>query len=471
MAGSDKTIAKATKSSGSHDGRTTDAAVKDASGLLQTLQGHIDEIRSMLQCGICVRPLYEPYTLACGHTFCYGCLTSWFTANSRSKKTCPDCRAQVKTQPAPAYLVRGIVHMFTNHAELLEKGETTAQHKKLQKEEQEKVEADKANTHPQTGGLFQGCFKERPSQPIIDVEDGVTRCPNCAWELEDDACVNCGYHVDADETVTGTTDSEENSEMTDYNEDMEDGFGDMDEDDWNEVYDGVPFEQLPFGVQQFYDPLRRMHQRYHNLLQRDPYEWQFPHSGSSVTHDDSEDEEDEEDEEEEEDEDEDEDEEMDSFIDDDEELEDEESGTDHSTVVGDHSYMTHDEYETSTDASASQHGGEHDSDSEEDEESVEDENEGEEEEEDEAPIRRPGPQRRFHGPYGRAVGSGPRTNHRNQRNNRGNGPERSSRPVQTTSRSGTSANNAIPVDDDSDGPVPATRRARNRRNQGRQSRS
>lgn len=40
--------------------------------LLQTLQGHVEEIRALIQCGICVRPLYEPYTLACGHTFCYG---------------------------------------------------------------------------------------------------------------------------------------------------------------------------------------------------------------------------------------------------------------------------------------------------------------------------------------------------------------------------------------------------------------
>ncbi len=32
------------------------------------------------------------------------CLSSWF-AGGRSKRTCPDCRAPVKTQPAPAYLV------------------------------------------------------------------------------------------------------------------------------------------------------------------------------------------------------------------------------------------------------------------------------------------------------------------------------------------------------------------------------
>lgn len=39
--------------------------------LVNTLQGHIDDLRTSLQCGICVRPLYEPFTLACGHTFCY----------------------------------------------------------------------------------------------------------------------------------------------------------------------------------------------------------------------------------------------------------------------------------------------------------------------------------------------------------------------------------------------------------------
>ena len=39
--------------------------------LSETLQGHVDDIRSLLQCGICIRPLYEPFTLACGHTFCY----------------------------------------------------------------------------------------------------------------------------------------------------------------------------------------------------------------------------------------------------------------------------------------------------------------------------------------------------------------------------------------------------------------
>jgi hypothetical protein len=48
--------------------------VRELTRLIQlatTLQGHVDDIRTLIQCGICIRPLYEPFTLACGHTFCY----------------------------------------------------------------------------------------------------------------------------------------------------------------------------------------------------------------------------------------------------------------------------------------------------------------------------------------------------------------------------------------------------------------
>ena len=76
-----------------------------SSGLLQILEGDLDDLRQIITCRVCINPLYEPYTLSCGHTFCYGCLCQWF-ARDRMKKTCPDCRTAVNAQPAPAYLVR-----------------------------------------------------------------------------------------------------------------------------------------------------------------------------------------------------------------------------------------------------------------------------------------------------------------------------------------------------------------------------
>ena len=73
-------------------------------GLLRSLETSLDDIRTLITCRVCVRPLFEPYTLECGHTFCYGCLVRWFERD-RAKKTCPDCRADVIRSPAPAYLV------------------------------------------------------------------------------------------------------------------------------------------------------------------------------------------------------------------------------------------------------------------------------------------------------------------------------------------------------------------------------
>lgn len=171
----------------------------DPVGLLQTLETSLDDIRTLITCRVCVRPLFEPYTIECGHTFCYGCLVRWFERD-RTKKSCPDCRADVLRPPAPAYLIRDMTQIFTNRAELMPVGETTKEHKKWQEEEATLVEKDRATTGP-NGGLFRGCFKltrRRQLAVIRDDEDGVDRCPMCTWELEDGLCESCGYPAGED---------------------------------------------------------------------------------------------------------------------------------------------------------------------------------------------------------------------------------------------------------------------------------
>ncbi|KMP09185.1 hypothetical protein CIHG_03514 [Coccidioides immitis H538.4] len=164
----------------------------DPTGLLRTFQKDIDDIRNLIYCGVCVRPLYEPFTLGCGHTFCYSCLTQWFL-NHQRKKTCPDCRAAVWSEPAPAYMIRNIVQIFITRPELLDKDETTAEHLKNQRAETEKLDLDKKDL--ESGGLFQGCFRHTVigGVPIEDLADGVERCPRCTWELEDGDCIHCGF--------------------------------------------------------------------------------------------------------------------------------------------------------------------------------------------------------------------------------------------------------------------------------------
>ncbi|KAL2040065.1 hypothetical protein N7G274_006968 [Stereocaulon virgatum] len=160
--------------------------------LLQTLETSMDDIRTLMTCRVCVRPLFEPYTIECGHTFCYGCLVKWFERD-RTKKSCPDCRADVPRAPAPAYLVRDMTQIFANRPELMPPGETTEEYKKWQAEEAAVVEKDRLRKGSK-GGLFRGCFRRRSimrAAPIRD--DGIDRCPRCTWELEDGQCESCGY--------------------------------------------------------------------------------------------------------------------------------------------------------------------------------------------------------------------------------------------------------------------------------------
>lgn len=127
--------------------------------------------------------------------------------------------------------------MFTSRAELLDKGETTAEHLKNQREEAERLDKDRANRHPHKGGLFGGLFKPKaPSlKPVVDVDDGVVRCPGCAWELEDgEQCENCGWRYRPDEDRTdysGTDDLSETDFDSMYDDEAEDGFGGIDDDD------------------------------------------------------------------------------------------------------------------------------------------------------------------------------------------------------------------------------------------------
>ncbi|KAJ4301177.1 E3 ubiquitin ligase [Kalmusia sp. IMI 367209] len=209
---------------------------------LKALHSDFDSLRSHLTCKICDRLLYQPYTISCGHTYCYSCLCTWFVAN-KARKTCPDCRVVVTQLPAPGYVIRDMIAIFINRAELLPTGETIEQHAKWQKEEADAVQQDKENNDPRAGGLFKGCFKTThargPSLQVIrDQEDGVERCPVCSWELEDGECVQCGLFFDDNgeltwtDSFTGFSDMDEMSEQDMSGEDL-DAEMDMDDADFD----------------------------------------------------------------------------------------------------------------------------------------------------------------------------------------------------------------------------------------------
>ena len=230
---------------------------------LKALNTDLDAMRQIITCKICHRLLYEPYSLACGHTYCYSCLSQWLV-DSR-KKTCPDCRAAVHQQPTPSYLVRELVLIFVSRNDLLPAGETIEEHNTYVKEEAEVVAKDKANTDPRTGGLFKGCFKRGFRGyigPIHDAGDGVDRCPTCHWELEEGFCNQCGEMVDPHEHL-GFSDYDDESDTTnddiDHELDAEDAaavFGADGQDDYfdNEsVIDDGFIDNSPVIAQGFVD--------------------------------------------------------------------------------------------------------------------------------------------------------------------------------------------------------------------------
>lgn len=96
-----------------------------------------------------------------------------------------------------------MTQLFVTRAELIPEGETTEDHRKWQREEADIIERDKSNTDRRTGGLFRGCFGPHRlhSGPIIDDADGVTRCPVCAWEIEDGVCQQCSLVFGSDGEV------------------------------------------------------------------------------------------------------------------------------------------------------------------------------------------------------------------------------------------------------------------------------
>ena len=77
-------------------------------------------------------------------------------------------------------------------------GETTEEHRVIQREEAGLVDKDKATGAATGKSLFGVIFRDsgpRHVHVIRDVEDGVDRCPRCTWELEDGWCESCGYGV------------------------------------------------------------------------------------------------------------------------------------------------------------------------------------------------------------------------------------------------------------------------------------
>ncbi len=151
-------------------------------------------MKNLLTCSVCDQMLHEPWTIACGHTYCYSCLSSWFT-QTEHKKTCPECRSTVTDMPAPAFVIKQIVDIYVNRLIQEASDPTQENHEERSKEERRAVEDDRA-----VDRLFKGCFNSsRLTRIVYDQSDRVYRCASCGHEFEGGAhCTNCGVSYEGE---------------------------------------------------------------------------------------------------------------------------------------------------------------------------------------------------------------------------------------------------------------------------------
>ncbi|KAF9413662.1 E3 ubiquitin ligase [Entomortierella beljakovae] len=159
-----------------------------------------------LQCSICVDYFSSPYTVECGHTFCYTCLHSWLEIH----KSCPTCRTKLLRRPTLSFNIREQVHSSLLR---LPESERAVAIKKLQEDE------DNVKRLLNQGDLWKDIFRPLTfaSGSILDDDDGVRRCVSCGWEVAGGSCVNCNtLFSDAGESDDSQEHSDNISEPDQY---------------------------------------------------------------------------------------------------------------------------------------------------------------------------------------------------------------------------------------------------------------
>ncbi|PIA14951.1 hypothetical protein COEREDRAFT_82370 [Coemansia reversa NRRL 1564] len=82
-----------------------DAEVAVQQADLVAAETRVAQVAEALQCAVCLEVFSQPHSLACGHTFCQGCLLEWLP----QRRQCPTCRASVTQRPAVAFAVQDAV--------------------------------------------------------------------------------------------------------------------------------------------------------------------------------------------------------------------------------------------------------------------------------------------------------------------------------------------------------------------------
>lgn len=150
-----------------------------------------------LVCSICQEYMYVPMMIQCGHNFCYSCLLAWFNSDSEEELSCPHCRGSVINMPC---LNSTLQQWLRSVIELLESetGNEVEKSTLARIIDAKRSSEDEYKEHVNRHDLFRGVFKNSAVGVQDEDDDGILRCSNCLWELEDDedgSCPHCNMRI------------------------------------------------------------------------------------------------------------------------------------------------------------------------------------------------------------------------------------------------------------------------------------
>ncbi|KAI9009577.1 hypothetical protein BC832DRAFT_375544 [Gaertneriomyces semiglobifer] len=170
--------------------------------LLFTRTSRLAALESHLSCAICTTYFVCPFTLQCGHTFCYNCISAWFDNLQQNEKAlrCPTCRADIRLRPHRELVLDRLVEEYLGD---------------LCDQESIELMENVRTTREALGSMRDPPFhRHMPNnfgnEALLDAEDGVTRCTRCNWEIYNGQCQGCGFVYDdpRDESVYSGSDDE-----------------------------------------------------------------------------------------------------------------------------------------------------------------------------------------------------------------------------------------------------------------------
>ncbi|KAI6038601.1 hypothetical protein EDC04DRAFT_2692938 [Pisolithus marmoratus] len=179
--------------------------------LLTSHQALLNHVQQAITCQICLEFMHKPYALSpCGHLACYDCLVQWFKApppdnrpaapTTSRKKTCPHCRAIVRSRPIEIWGFKNIVQSVSKSN--LVRNQPAAP-SDLPENQNSNVDpwADIFPKISQGGQrLYPWLDEDDAHNPargedvgMLDMEDGgIYRCLTCMHEIWNGVCTGCG---------------------------------------------------------------------------------------------------------------------------------------------------------------------------------------------------------------------------------------------------------------------------------------